>query len=210
MRHLNWTARLPTVLPYIGLGTEESPDAGVIYYSRGLLRNGDEIYQYYSAAPRSHGTSFGSEGNPRFSGMVVQRLDGFVSADAPYDGGELTTPPIVFEGRRLELNLDCSAAGDARVEILNADRKPVEGFKLAEADLLRGNALRKIVTWQGSDDVSRLAGCPVHLRLVMRSAKLYAFQFVAQSDVSRPTQVPKPRGKKVNLEEEGIKRFSTP
>lgn len=166
-------------VPYIGLGTEGSPDAGVIYCSRTIVRNGDDIYQYYSAAPKSHGTGFGSEGNPRFAGMVVQRLDGFVSADAPYEGGEMTTPPIVFGGQRLELNLDCSAAGDARVEILNADGDPIEGFTLAQADLLQGNALRRIVTWRGSDDVSRLAGRPVRLRFVMRSAKLYAFQFVA-------------------------------
>lgn len=173
---VNW---LRYRIPYIGLGAEGSPDAGVIYCSRTLVRNGNEIYQYYSAAPKSHGTGFGTEGNSRFAGMVSQRLDGFVSADAPYEGGELTTPPIVFAGQHLELNLDCSAAGDARVEILAADGKAIEGFKLIQADLLRGNAIRRVVTWQGRDDVSALAGRSVRLRFVMRSAKLYAFQFVA-------------------------------
>jgi len=164
-------------IPYIGLGTEGSPDASVIYYGRGLLRNGDEIHQYYSAAPKSHHTPFSSEGNPRYAGMVVQRLDGFVSADAPYEGGELTTPPIVFQGQRLELNLNCSAAGDARVEIQDAEGQPIDGFTLPQADLLHGNALRKTVTWQEDADVSRLAARPVRLRFVMRAAKLYAFQF---------------------------------
>jgi len=70
-------------------------------------------------------------------------------------------------------------AGDARVEIQSAAGDPIEGYALSRADLLRGNALRKIVTWQGSDDLSRLAGRPVCLRFVMRSAKLYAFQFTA-------------------------------
>jgi len=164
-------------VPYISLGADDSPDAGVIYTSRGLLRNGDDFYQYYSAAPKSHGTGFNSEGNLRFAGMVAQRLDGFVSADAAYEGGELTTPPIVFAGRRLELNINCSAAGDARVEIQDADGQSIEGFTLTQADLLRGNSLRGAVTWGGKADVSQLAGRPVRLRFVMRAAKLYAFQF---------------------------------
>ena len=42
---------------------------------------------------------------------------------------------------------------------------------------MRGNALDKVVTWQGKADVSGIAGQPVRLRFVMRSMKLYAFQF---------------------------------
>ena len=110
--------------------------------------------------------------------MIVQRLDGFVSADADYAGGELTTPPIVFDGDRLELNVDTSAVGDARVEILDANMQPVEGFSLADADMIHGNFIRKTVTWQGSDDISALKGQAVRLRFVMRAAKLYAFEFV--------------------------------
>lgn len=37
---------------------------------------------------------------------AIMRLDGFISADAPYEGGQLATPSIRFEGSGLELNLD--------------------------------------------------------------------------------------------------------
>jgi hypothetical protein len=180
---VNWTRYR---VPYIGLGTEGAPDAGVIYCSRSMLRNGDEIYQYYSAAPKSHGTGFNTEGNPSSHGMVVQRLDGFVSADAPYEGGELTTPPVIFAGNQLQLNIDCSAAGDARVEIQDTQGRPIEGFALDQADTIRGNSLRKTVTWKGQTDVSHLAGTPIRLHIAMRAAKLYAFQFAAYDTNGEP------------------------
>lgn len=164
---------------YIRLGLDGAEDAGCIYYSRSVLRDGDRLRQYYAGYPQAHGYGAAKEGNPRFDGMAMQRLDGFVSADAAYGGGELTTPRVIFTGARLELNVDTSAVGDARVEILGADGEPVAGFALADADMIQGNFLRKVVTWRGRSDVSGLAGQPVQLRLVMRAAKLYAFQFRA-------------------------------
>ena len=166
---------------YIRLGPQGSGDASCIYYSRALLRDGDRIRQYYVGYPKTHGHGAGEGDNPRFGGMVVQRLDGFVSADAAYEGGELTTPPVLFDGNRLELNVDTSAVGDVRVEMLDAAGKPVPGFSLADADMIQGNFLRKAATWRGSSDVSCLAGKAVRLRFVMRAAKLYAFQFQTQA-----------------------------
>lgn len=169
---------------YVRLGPEGGPDSSGIYSQRSLVRDGDEVRQYYSGHLLSHGpkTKAKPKEHPSFNGMTVQRLDGFVSADADYAGGELTTPLIVFDGDRLVLNVDASAVGDARVEILSTNSQPVEGFSLANADTIRGNFIRRTVTWQGSDDVSSLKGQPVRLRFVVRAAKLYAFEFVTTED----------------------------
>ena len=80
----------------------------------------------------------------------------------------LTTPLIVFNGDRLKLNVDTSAVGDARVEIRGGDGTAVQGFSLADADMMQGNFIRRTVTWAGSDDVSTLRGQPIRLRFVMR------------------------------------------
>ena len=61
------------------------------------------------------------------------RLDGFGSAHADYGGGELVTRPLVFSGNRLTLNFATSAAGGIRVEIQDADGRPIPGFALADA-----------------------------------------------------------------------------
>ncbi|MGH8017729.1 MAG: hypothetical protein ACREIA_05465 [Opitutaceae bacterium] len=111
-------------------------------------------------------------------GRLVLRRDGFISAQAAYTGGEFTTLALRFTGDELVLNLDTSAAGEARVEILDDLYTPIPGFTLAEADRLHTtNEINRRATWQGRADVSSLTGRPVRLRFVMRDADLYAFQF---------------------------------
>ncbi len=91
-------------------------------------------------------------------------------------------PPLVFEGGRLELNVNTSALGEVRVALLDAQGEAIDGYSDADCDPIHGNYIRRVVTWQGSSDVSKLAGQPVRLHFVMRSAKLYAFQFRSGDD----------------------------
>lgn len=105
------------------------------------------------------------------------RRDGFVSADAGYAGGEFTTPVMTFAGRTLTLNMDGSAGGWLQVELLTERGKPIPGYRLRESDVVRGNNPAREVTWQGKSDLSKLAATPMRVRFVMRSMKLYTFQF---------------------------------
>ena len=105
------------------------------------------------------------------------RRDGFISADAGYGGGELTTPLLTFAGKRLELNCAGSASGWLQVEVRDAGDRPIPGYELAAAEGLRGNGLAKVVSWKGGSNLAALAGRPVRLRFARRDMKLYAFQF---------------------------------
>jgi hypothetical protein len=105
------------------------------------------------------------------------RLDGFASVNAPYEGGEFSTRPLRFSGRRLVLNFATSAAGGIRVELQNADGKALPGFAAADCAEILGNRIEWPVHWKGGDDLSQLAGQPVRLRFVMKDADLYALQF---------------------------------
>jgi hypothetical protein len=109
------------------------------------------------------------------------RIDGFVSVHASGDPGGFVTRPLSFEGNRLALNFSTSAAGSIRVEIQDAEGKPIEGFGLDDCDELFGDTLDQSVTWKGSTDVSQLAGEPVRLRFVLRDADLYSMQFRAST-----------------------------
>ncbi len=160
---------------YIRLGVKGSPDSAMISYQRALVRDGDELCQYYFASYNSHAAHIKLK-DKNFKGMTVQRLDGFVSADADYEGGEFTTPLIIFDGNKLELNIDTTATGHAQVEILDRNGLPVKGFSLKESDMIQGNFVRIIATWRNAD-VSTLRRQQIRLRFVMREAKLYAFQF---------------------------------
>ena len=113
-----------------------------------LIPVGEELWLYYSGTVRKHGPQADPEAERRESRMggiyrASIRRDGFVSADAAYDGGELTTPDLVFAGDRLELNCDGSAGGWLQVELQDAEGTPVSGHTLADADALVGNGLAK-------------------------------------------------------------------
>lgn len=164
--------------PYVRLGQMGQIDGGTMYMGLGMMLRGDEIWQYSAISPWTH-RGFGKKLPGTDGGIrrLVQRLDGFVSVDAGLEGGEITTPPIVFSGSRLQLNVDCSALGELWVEIRDVDGTPVPDYSLEEAISVDMNGTGQEVWWKGGPDVSRLAGRPVQLHLSMRSAKLYAFQF---------------------------------
>jgi hypothetical protein len=105
------------------------------------------------------------------------RMDGFVSIHADSQGGEMVTKPIVFSGKRLEMNFSTSAAGLIQVEIQDASGKPIPGFTLEDCPEIFGDRIRQVVAWKQGNDLSKLAGKPVRLRFVLKDADLYAIQF---------------------------------
>jgi hypothetical protein len=105
------------------------------------------------------------------------RLDGFASVNAGYEGGELITRPLKFAGKRLLLNFATSAAGAVRVEVQDADGKPLPGYALDDAPELIGNEIERAYRWKSGDDLSSLAGKPVRLRFVLKDADLYSLRF---------------------------------
>jgi hypothetical protein len=175
------TPYIPSGRIYDREGKEGELDCGLIYMAVGMIRHGDEIHQFYFGTRRTHmsaadGAKFGFHGQAVF--RAVQRLDGFVSADTDHRGGDLVTPPLVFEGSRLVLNAACHGLGEIAVEVQEADGSPVPGFSLSDAVTIVRNGTNQEVWWKGGPDVRQLAGRPVRLRFKMRSAKLFAFQFL--------------------------------
>lgn len=108
---------------------------------------------------------------------LVMRTDGFASVNAPYNGGEMLTKPFTFDGTKLAVNYATSAAGSIWFELQNPDGSPVSGFSRADCDEIVGDEIARVVTWNGSADVSALAGKPVRLRAIMKDADLYSIQF---------------------------------
>jgi hypothetical protein len=164
--------------PYIPLGRINEPDGGCLYIGVGMIRQGDELWQYYTGSPWTHGSY---PHQPELSNSIiraVQRLDGFVSVNAGHAGGELLTHPLIFDGNRLRLNIDCGAMGEAWVEIQDASGKAILNFRMEDCISVDRNGVAQEVWWKQGPDVSSLAGQEIRLRIKMRSSKLYAFQFV--------------------------------
>jgi len=112
-----------------------------------------------------------------FLQRLTLRLDGFVSVNAPYRGGEMVTNPLAFAGKKLVLNFGTSAAGSMRVEIQNEQGRPIDGYAMDDCKPIIGDQIERVVEWTAGADVSKLAGQAVRLRFLMKDADLYSMQF---------------------------------
>jgi hypothetical protein len=166
-------SRWPT--PIVGPGLEGAWDCRSIYMATGILTANNESWLYYGGRNWKHAESMppGAGG----VGRVRYRRDSFVAQEADAAGGELTTRALVFDGQRLEVNLDAGAGGRLKAELLDESLAPIPGFTAADADWQFYNDTARILTWRGNPDVSPLAGRPVHLRFLARAASLYTFRF---------------------------------
>lgn len=191
---------------YVGIGKQGSHDIHQAYLAHGLVQRGDEIWQYCFGETAYHSTWLSMKERVRAVYRLVQRLDGFVSADTPYDKeGILITKPLKFKGNRLVLNIDTDAAGYAQVGFLDEHGKPVEGFSVDDCVYINGDFIEIEAEWiknrnqlqithgtsiedvlpeveklQINKDVSLLEGKSVQLVFRMRGAELYALQFLAR------------------------------
>ncbi|MHC4574841.1 MAG: hypothetical protein ACYS76_12060, partial [Planctomycetota bacterium] len=135
----------------------------------GLIRRGDEIWQYVD-----EGGAHGGD-DERSYYRYRQRLDGFVSLDAGPTTGTATTLPLKFEGSKLALNI--RARGLVRVAIADENGIVVNGFGFDDCNHIKGDFIDETVTWKSGRSVKALQGRAVRLKFRMQNAKLYAFEF---------------------------------
>jgi len=173
---LDWT-RHPRPA-YVGLGTHAGRNVVTAYLAHGMVRRGNEIWQYYFGETQYHSTHKSDKAG-RGVYRLVQRLDGFVSIDSPY--GEDTfvkTKRLTFSGKNLTLNIDTDAAGYAQVGILNESGEFIKGYSPDDCVYINGDFINTKVEWLGKgSDLSRFAGKTIQIVFQMRGAKLYAMQF---------------------------------
>jgi hypothetical protein len=108
---------------------------------------------------------------------LALRIDGFVSAFAPLGGGETITRAFTYSGRTLSINYSTSAGGGLRFELQDASGVALPGCELDACDPIYGDSIRQQVAWKDAPDLSRWEGRPVRLRIELRDADLYSFQF---------------------------------
>jgi len=163
---------------YVGVGKHQGDPINQVYLAQGMVRRGSEIWQYYFGEEAYHSTW--KRNLKRAVYRVVQRLDGFVSATAPYEKtGTLITKPLVFKGDRLVLNINTGAAGYAQVGLLDEQGAPIPGFSIDECVYINGDFVETEAEWlHKGQDLSSLEGRVVQIEFQLRGAKLYSMQFM--------------------------------
>ncbi len=105
------------------------------------------------------------------------RLDGFTSLHAGYATGEWLSAPLIFEDGLLEFNIATGVYGGFRVELQNAEGKPVPGYTLADCEEFYGDAIEYRPCWRGGKTTLPFRrGEAFRLRCQFREADLYSFQ----------------------------------
>ena len=163
---------------YVGIGRHEGRDVVTAYIAQGMVRRGEELWQYYFGETHYH-SPHTEDPDGRGVYRLVQRLDGFISLDSPY-GREATaiTRPLVFAGNRLQLNVDTDAVGYVQVGFLDERGREIDGYTVDDCVYINGDFIAKEVDWlRTGADLSPLVGKTVQVVLRMRGAKLYAMQF---------------------------------
>lgn len=166
--------------PFLPLGPEGSFYSRMVWPIPGPIRMGDELWIYFWGSNMDHAGYIDPQANGKHLtgiGRAIMRVDGFVSADADYTGGELVTGPIVFTGDALELNLETGGGGSVRVEVLDEQDRPISGFTAEQTIPLSGNSVHMPAKWRNAPNIGSLAGKTIKLRFLMQDCKLYAFQF---------------------------------
>jgi hypothetical protein len=165
--------------PCIARGKVGDWDSGLFVTASEAIRVGDEIRLYYCGTNCTHGAAAMYEkGNKQCTGRIGLAswpLDRFVSVDGPSDGGTLTTIPVRFTGKRLEINAATKQSGKIVVELLDAAGRPIDGVMPSEPVL--GDAIRQRVRFSGDVDFEKLANRPICLRFHLHQAELYSFAF---------------------------------
>ncbi len=187
---------------YVSIGKHAGIDIKTAYIAHGMIRRGDEIWQYYFGEPHYH-SAWVKYDDKRAVFRLIQRLDGFISIDSPYDREVyMTTKPFLFKGDRLQLNINTGAVGYTQVGFVDENNNPIEGFSVDDCVYINGDFIRTEVEWMQNQeevkhlsigegespeilkqikttkDISSLEGKVVKLIFRMRGTKLYAMQFV--------------------------------
>ena len=182
-----WTR--PERRAVLGLGPRGSGEEGQIHpWRNGLVELPDGYwavpYQARSSrhtVPLEHQPALFPELQPNQNRWARWRPHRLCGVEAETEG-RFTIPTVYRREGELRLNYRCAPGGWIRVELLRyiptmqcVDANPLQGYSLADCDLLAGDEEDKVVTWKGEGDISRV-GEMAAIRVEMFQAKLFAYR----------------------------------
>jgi hypothetical protein len=170
---VHWT-RVGDRTPFIPCGEVGTWDR----FNNSLAANppipvGDELWFYYGGRTYRHPPYDGPDKGVSGGGIGIGAIlrDRFVSLEASFVGGAVTTKSLLLAGKTLHLN-ENATFGTIRVEILDPTGKPIDGYNSPE---IQADSLNISVPFGESKSLEPLAGKPVRLRFQLANAQLYSF-----------------------------------
>ncbi len=115
-------------------------------------------------------------------GLMYFRENGYVARVADEYGGWLLTREFFFRGNELEINCEVNEGGSITAEILFGDGGRIRGggnyrgFTVEDCEPVTEESVHRVLTWNGSSDLTEFRDKPVYIRFHITNAKLYSFR----------------------------------
>ncbi len=169
---LNWK-RVGSRQPFIPLGDIGEWDRFNNSIASAPVMVGDEIRFYYSGRSYRHKPYADPDNGPQRSaiGFASIKRDRFAYGGASFDGGTITTNPMLVRGSCLHLNAN-SKHGTIVVKILNSDDQPIEGMVSKPVQI---DSLDTPVHWPNGNLENLAHDKSVRLRFELKNAKIFSF-----------------------------------
>lgn len=175
-----WTfSRVEPRVPFIAEGNVGSWDRfNIAVGDMPPVDVGDEHWFYYSGRNYRHGPYDGPDTNTKTTpgkwsaiGLARVRRGRFLSLEASFDGGTVTSIPFLLEGDTFKLNAN-ACYGSIDIELRSPQGDVMEGWTatVTEED---GTALPVNFS---AGPVGQLAGQTVQAHFMLRNAQLYGFR----------------------------------
>jgi hypothetical protein len=164
--------------PFLPHGEPGTWEQGNLQCASAPVYLDDEIRYYYVGTTMFHQRHWELE--PQRAGVGLARLqpDRFVALCAGEEPAELLTVAFRLPSPDLFVNVQTGEDGWVRVEILDADARPIPGLAEADCPPVTGDSTSHALRWRGASPEAMPIGKHVRLRLRARNARLYSIYAV--------------------------------
>ena len=164
----NWYRICPgqSIIPR---GPAGSCDFGTIYAVQGPIFRDEEILIYYGGFETPHKGY--RKGSLCLARLGPDRWAGYEPRD-DHTPGLITTNPIRWTGKRLQVSADCREGGFLKAAIVGSGDRCFRKCKP-----MSGEVTRRSIEWNDDENLSPAEGDTVQLQFQLSRAKLYAFGF---------------------------------
>ena len=159
---------------FIPNGAADEWDSGNLQPASQPIFLDDEIRYYYAGTNERHSSRW--EVNPQEAGLGLARLkpDRFVALRAGDTAAELGTVIFVPPSVDVFVNARTADDGEVRVELQDAEARPLAGFTAGDCRPINGDSMAHRVEWRGVGQVEAPVGQPTRIRLTARRASVYS------------------------------------
>ena len=159
---------------FIPNGTAGEWDCGNLQAASQPVFLDDEIRYYYAGTNVRHSRHWELEPQEAGLGMARLKPDRFVALQAGETAAELGT--IAFKPASVDVfvNARTEPDGEVRVELQDAEARPLVGFTAADCRPIRGDSTSHRVEWRGVGQAEAPVGQPTRIRVTARQASVYS------------------------------------